>query len=644
MKKEDPSVKPIGKSALLELDALVPATSNREIRKDADLKGLATSIAEVGLIYPIVVKADPDHDGHYRIIAGERRWRALKLLKKESAPCVILSNKEEDGRAEVMRVVENHQRKNLEPLEEAAAVRALLDGGLEPETVARSLGRSRAWVARRSSLTELSDDWLKEIRDCEGKISIWPPSHLEVVARFPQEVQNRMLENWRGSWRSHVPSVRDLEEVTGRFFRQLSAAPWTMEDATLCPRAGTCSTCPKRSSRIPDLFPDEIPDAEGRPLSGDQCLDPQCWEAKAVAFVKRRAEELRREHPNLILLNGANHVEAGRAKSALGSGAIVEPWEAVACKKGDKGAKPALVVHGPGLGKLKWVQLTDEESPARKGRTRDAQSQVGGPPPEKTLEMKREAYDKRRRQVVIDAVKAKLEAIAVETDPEKVLSLEGGPALVGGAFIVKTLCLLNALLNSQGWRRRIQDGGFRMPDDLPWDMIQSWDGALADKKELGPKDKLKLLYGVCWELLQTAIPVWASRLTLTGGDRDNDLHYAEAGRICAMLGFDLSNLRAEAAGAIPYAKAWAKEVTDDWAATRPTTPDGLQAGRDGAKESSEQDESAPDQTGPQSESESISESESPNPVRKTRRRKRERPKRFRARARKDSRHTPRAAR
>lgn len=195
------SPKPIGRAGKLALESLVPSPSNREVRKDDDLKGLATSIRNVGLIYPLVVKPDAEQEGIYRIIAGERRWRAMKMLKIETAPCIVISAKEDEANAEMLRVVENHQRRNLEPLEEAAAVRGLLDHGLEPEAVARSLGRSRAWVARRASLTELSERWLTEIKNPESKISAWPPSHLEVISRFPTEVQDQMLDHWGNTWK-----------------------------------------------------------------------------------------------------------------------------------------------------------------------------------------------------------------------------------------------------------------------------------------------------------------------------------------------------------------------------------------------------------------------------------------------------------
>ena len=84
---EAKSLKPIGKPATLALADLTPSPGNRAIPNDDELKGLASSIKTVGLLYPINVKPDPETKGLYHIVAGERRWRAIKMLKLESASC-----------------------------------------------------------------------------------------------------------------------------------------------------------------------------------------------------------------------------------------------------------------------------------------------------------------------------------------------------------------------------------------------------------------------------------------------------------------------------------------------------------------------------------------------------------------------------
>ncbi len=558
---EAKSLKPIGKPATLALADLTPSPGNRAIPKDDELKGLASSIKTVGLLYPIIVKPDPESKGLYHIVAGERRWRAMKMLKLESAPCVILSGKEDEAQAEVIRVVENHQRRNLEPLEEAAAVRGLLDIGLEPEAVARSLGRSRAWVARRASLTELSERWLTEARNPETKISEWPPSHLEVISRFPADVQDRMLDQMNGNWRWNVPGFRDLVETTGQFLRVLSAAPWKASDETLCPEAGACNVCPKRSSHTPDLFEGEMDAEESKSPPGDQCLDAQCWRRKADLFLTRKAEDLRKEHPEAVLLN--NGEQDGVDLEETFQTEVLNASEVATSRKSDGNAVPALVVNGPGLGRVKWVQPVHQSGTAESHASRtDRATEANQAPAEKTVQEKRKPYDKRRRQIVIEAVKIKLEALAAESDLARIGDIEGGSALARKGLTVKTLVLLAALLSEHGWRNHAQNGSIgTMPDGLDWESLSG-----LKNHETGTGETREAVQRLCWELIRLALGREASRLSVAPGEMNNHAHYAEAEILCTMLGFDLAALRAEAATAIPYAKAWKDEVEDDWAA------------------------------------------------------------------------------
>ncbi|MBI1784620.1 ParB N-terminal domain-containing protein, partial [Candidatus Sumerlaeota bacterium] len=82
-KEEQPSeaLAPIGETRVLELDRLSPNGGNRAVRNDEDLKGLAESIKSVGLLYPLIVWPSEKEKGRFAIIAGERRFRAMKLLK-----------------------------------------------------------------------------------------------------------------------------------------------------------------------------------------------------------------------------------------------------------------------------------------------------------------------------------------------------------------------------------------------------------------------------------------------------------------------------------------------------------------------------------------------------------------------------------
>lgn len=555
--------KAIGQAATLALDRLRPGKTNRPPGKDEEIKGLATSIAAVGLLYPLIVRQSPEADGTFTIIAGERRFRALKRLKAESAPCVIVSDSGENPAPEILRVVENHQRRQLEPLEEAAAIRALLDSGLAIETVARSLGRSRPWIARRSSLAELSPGWVEAIRDPESKLGLWPPAHLEMISRFPPEVQDRILEHWGTAWHWNQPTLADLKAVTGGCLRLLAAAPWKLDDDTLCPEAGACQACPKRSSHAPELFPGELPARQGKPPADDHCLDPACWGRKAEGFLKRRIELARREHPDLLLLNNSEDDEDQTALSDALGAPVVNVWDVVVGRKSDTGAVPALVVAGAGLGRLKWVV------PALAGKFERMRKHVADEdgnghnivPFERTQEEKKAPYDKRRRQHVIDAVKAKLEALAGEADPFRFTDLEGGKALAARGLLARTLYVLKAMLDDYGWRDSVHKGDFQLPETPAWE-----DLATLKNHELGQGELRETLLDLALKLLRLAVGRYASRLLVTPGERDNARHYTEAETICALLNLDLSGLRAQAAQAIPYAKCWREEVADEWAA------------------------------------------------------------------------------
>ena len=124
------------------------------------LEDLASSIRTQGVIQPIVVRllADkgPGNTSKYEIIAGERRWRAAQMAGLQSVPVVVRDVPDSD--AIVMSLIENIQREDLSPLEEAMAVRRLIDEfGLTHEAAADAIGRSRVAVSNLLRLMQLGE-------------------------------------------------------------------------------------------------------------------------------------------------------------------------------------------------------------------------------------------------------------------------------------------------------------------------------------------------------------------------------------------------------------------------------------------------------------------------------------------------------
>ena len=126
----------------------------RALFDDDALQELAESIAQYGLIQPITVrKLD---SGYYQIIAGERRWRAARLAGLSEVPVRVMDA--DDRRTAELALVENLQREDLSPVEEARGYQALMrEYGLTQEDAARAVGKSRPTVANALRLLNLSD-------------------------------------------------------------------------------------------------------------------------------------------------------------------------------------------------------------------------------------------------------------------------------------------------------------------------------------------------------------------------------------------------------------------------------------------------------------------------------------------------------
>ena len=140
-------------SLSLPLTKVEPRADQPRVYFDEDaLQELAESIAQYGLIQPILVRRQ--ESGYYQIIAGERRWRAARLAGLTEVPVRIIEA--DDRRVAELALVENLQREDLNPIEEAKGYRSLMeDYGLSQEETSRSVGRSRPAVANALRLLNL---------------------------------------------------------------------------------------------------------------------------------------------------------------------------------------------------------------------------------------------------------------------------------------------------------------------------------------------------------------------------------------------------------------------------------------------------------------------------------------------------------
>jgi ParB family chromosome partitioning protein len=199
-----------------------------DMRPDS-LSDLAESIRSQGIVQPILVRPLPRAEGEpqrYEIIAGERRWRAAQMAALAEIPAVI--REVPDEAAVAMALIENIQREDLNPLEEARALSRLIDEfGLTHQAAATAVGRSRAAVSNLLRLMELADE-VKELLE-QRSIEMGHARALLGLSARRQQVEVALLVAKKGL------SVRDTEALVRRLLNPADPARAASGEATVDP-------------------------------------------------------------------------------------------------------------------------------------------------------------------------------------------------------------------------------------------------------------------------------------------------------------------------------------------------------------------------------------------------------------------------
>ena len=513
---------------MMPLETLIPTADNR--RKpfsDRSVRSLARSLKSEGMLQPIVARPHPDKPGYFEIRAGNRRWRAARLIGLKTVPVIV--RQLDDPSALVVTVTENLHREDLHPLEEAEEIQLALEREHDIKALASRLGKSVAYVARRASLTRLAPVWRTLIGRPNSDASRLSAAHLELIARLPPETQELIADDeGRVVFGHGFPSVNDLQRIIDADLRSLSAMAWDLKDETLDPKAGSCLNCEKRSGKQRYLFDEGDAPRNGRIAGTDRCLDPRCFTRKELAHVMRCEASLRAEHPQLRLLRIGMERISPELEEKFGD-VLERVYAPNFVRAGAKGAVPAMPVHGPRAGKLVYVE-TREPTTSATGATRRARDENGKVIP-LSLAERRERHQRRRDAYVVKRVGALLE----EIKPEELrkVAAAGRKKADGEGFDPIGLTL------AFGSTRRA-DGSAH---------ANAW----AEYDQALKQDEEERRAGVLSDVLQ----IWKRRLVMHGLENIGVQAY-EARRVSAILGFDYENLVREAVAELPEPKAWAE--------------------------------------------------------------------------------------
>jgi ParB family chromosome partitioning protein len=368
-------------------------TNPRRTFDDAALKELAESIRAQGVLSPLLVR--PLNERSFEIVAGARRFRAAQMAEAATVPVRIVNLT--DAQAVEMSIVENLQRKDVHPLEEAqcyARLLALDEPKYSVEQIAAKCGKHPGYVLSRIRLTELAPAVVEAFSKDEIGVG-----HALLLAKLQPAQQKEALPHcFREDWGSGSKAkrillpVRQLQSwIEQNVLLILKDAPFSKRDTQLVPAAGSCLDCPKRTGHNKLLFADLTAE------NSDACSDPSCYAAKLDAHVKQSIAA----KPKLVQITTA-YGKPAEGSAILPRNQYVEVRQEKPQNKYQQAApeyKPckytseAIIAEGTDKGKLRKV-CADPNCPVH--HPKKQQSKAGA-------EFKAEQEKRRREEAIANA-------------------------------------------------------------------------------------------------------------------------------------------------------------------------------------------------------------------------------------------------
>lgn len=410
----------------VSVKALFPSPTNPRKKFDQEkLDELTASVQEKGILSPLLVRKVKSK---YEVVAGERRYRAAIAADLAEVPCLVRELTDEDVLE--MQLVENLQRDDLDPLEEAAAYRRMLDlqDGDHPKytvpMLAEKIGKSRRYVYRRLKLLEAPESIKRALAEGEVK-----PEVASIIAKIPDpEMRERVAELALGSEFCSPMTYKEVEDyIAENCMRSLESAPFGLEDEQLLPDEGACSKCIFMVGNNRELYGDA-----GR---SDVCANPSCYIRKCDAAWKRTQESAEAEGKKLVPESEAQKIFAWNStelawnspysKLSQSPKADLLTPEAEKVKKkaswkkilqASPGEVPIYLAKAPTGQVIELVNTSEALAAAKQGPSAelfrvDARSERDAWEEQRK---KRDAAEKLRKEKSLEAMKALPEAVAAK--------------------------------------------------------------------------------------------------------------------------------------------------------------------------------------------------------------------------------------
>lgn len=272
--------------------ALIDESPTNPRKTFTEVAELADDIKKHGVLQDVLLRPHPRKDERFELVFGARRFRASKLAGLKEIPAKV--RELDDAKVLELQIVENSQRSDIHPLEEADGYQMLhVKHGWSVEDIAAKVGKSVATIRARLKLCGLAPEAKKAV--FEDKLTMGAAL---VFARIPHaDVQAKAVKDALSNWRKEDGPLSQSDvawEVKSKFMLRLADAPFDRADASLVAGAPACATCPKRTGNQRELFGDLDGDKD------DLCTDTKCFDAKKGAAWEKRVAEAKTKEQTVL--------------------------------------------------------------------------------------------------------------------------------------------------------------------------------------------------------------------------------------------------------------------------------------------------------------------------------------------------------